>query len=249
MNTENENFNMDEIVSIKEWLKMMLILCIPLINLIFLIKWLIGGDSINRNKTNLIRAQLIFGGIITAITVAFVVITFSLVIKFMPDNAFDNTDTENIVESNADVDKDAAESDNSGLKIKINDKAYLINIPDNYKISDSNEDIISAESNDRITDYMTVSDSFINIGDNEGRNNLFSTMFTSDDDIISQETSADYMYAIIKDSDNDYQCKFTKLIDIGADSYLQVSINAYADNKDDLKTADTYLAECKCFEK
>ena len=61
---------------------------------------------------------------------------------------------------------------------------------------------------------MTVSDSFINIGDNEGRNNLFSTMFTSDDDIISQETSADYMYAIIKDSDNDYQCKFTKLIDI-----------------------------------
>ena len=187
MNTENENFNMDEIVSIKEWLKMMLILCIPLINLIFLIKWLIGGDSINKNKTNLIRAQLIFGGIITAITVAFVVITFSLVIKFMPDNAFDNTDTENIVESNADVDKDAAESDNNGLKIKINDKAYLINIPDNYKISDSNEDIISAESNDSITDYMTVSDSFINIGDNEGRNNLFSTMFTSDDDIISQE--------------------------------------------------------------
>ena len=27
----------------------------------------------------------------------------------MPDNAFDNTDTENIVESNTDVDKDAAE--------------------------------------------------------------------------------------------------------------------------------------------
>ena len=249
MNVEKENYNMDEIVSIKEWLKMMLILCIPLINLIFLIKWLIGGDSINRNKTNLIRAQLIFGGIIVVITVVLMVTVFSFAIKFMPDNVFNKTDTKNVIESNTDVDKDAAENNDSGLKIKINDKDYLINMPDNYKVSDSNEDIISAETNDSITDYMTVSDSFINIGDNKGRDDLFSTMFTSDDDIVSQETSADYMYAIIKDSDTNYQCKFTKLIDIGADNYLQVSINAYADNKDNLKTADTYLAECKCFEK
>lgn len=249
MNVEKENYNMDEIVSIKEWLKMMLILCIPLINLIFLIKWLIGGDSINRNKTNLIRAQLIFGGIIVAITVVLMVTVFSFAIKFMPDNVFNNTDTKNVIESNTDVDKDAAENDDSGLKIKINDKDYLIIIPDNYKVSDSNEDIISAETNDSITDYMTVSDSFINIGDNKGRDDLFSTMFTSDDDIVSQESNTDYMYAIIKNSDTDYQCKFTKLIDIGADNYLQVSINAYANNKDDLKTADTYLAECKCFEK
>lgn len=245
MNTEND-YSMDEVVSVKEWLGMMLIMCVPILNIVFLIKWLVGSDSVNRNKTNLIRAQFIFSAIIIAIMVIFMVIVFSLVVKFIPDN-LDSTGTKDVIESR--VDTDDTTDDNNSLKIKINDNTFDIKIPDNYTISDNNEDIISAETSKGIVDYMTISDSGVEISDSQARDDLFAAMVSSDDNIVSQNVSNDYIYVVIKNNEKDYQCKFTKLIDIGADNYLQISINAYADGKSSFKTADTYLDECKCFEK
>lgn len=245
MNTEND-YNMDEVVSVKEWLGMMLLMCVPILGIVFLIKWLVGSDSVNRNKTNLIRAQFIFSAIIIAIMVIFMVIVFSLVVKFIPDN-LSSTGTKDVIESR--VDTDDTTDDNNSLKIKINDNVFDIKIPDNYTISDNNEDIISAETSKGIVDYMTISDSGVEISDSQARDDLFAAMVSSDDNIVSQNVSNDYIYVVIKNNEKDYQCKFTKLIDIGADNYLQISINAYADGKSSFKTADTYLDECKCFEK
>lgn len=245
MNTEND-YSMDEVVSVKEWLGMMLIMCVPILNIVFLVKWLVGSDSVNRNKTNLIRAQFIFSAIIVAIMVIFMVIVFSLVVKFIPDN-LSGTGTKDVIESR--VDTDDITDDNNSLKIKINDNTFDIKIPDNYTISDNNEDIISAETSKGIVDYMTISDSGVEISDSQARDDLFAAMVSSDDNIVSQNVSNDYIYVVIKNNEKDYQCKFTKLVDIGADNYLQISINAYADGKSSFKTADAYLDECKCFEK
>lgn len=233
---------MDEVVSVKEWLGMMLLMCVPILNIVFLIKWLVGSDTVNRNKTNLIRAQLLFGAIIIVITVVFMLAMFALALKFMPDN-ISSTGTKDVIESRVTTD------DNNSLKIKINDNVFDIKIPDNYTISDNNEDIISAETSKGIVDYMTISDSGVEISDSQARDDLFAAMVSSDDNIVSQNVSNDYIYVVIKNDDKDYQCKFTKLIDIGADDYLQISINAYADGKSSFKTADAYLDECKCFEK
>lgn len=51
------------LLSMGDWVKYLLLLCIPFANIVLLIIWAVGGQSINQNLRNFARAQLIVGAI------------------------------------------------------------------------------------------------------------------------------------------------------------------------------------------
>ena len=57
-NRENYTTNA-EVVSLKEWLITMLILCVPLVNIVMIFVWAFSRST-NPSKSNFFKAQLIF---------------------------------------------------------------------------------------------------------------------------------------------------------------------------------------------
>lgn len=54
------NKNNESVMTVADYLIMVLLLSIPFVNIYLIIKWAIGGETINKNKTNYVRAMLIF---------------------------------------------------------------------------------------------------------------------------------------------------------------------------------------------
>ena len=52
--------NNESVMTVADYLIMILLLSIPFVNIYLIIKWAIGGETINKNKTNYVRAMLIF---------------------------------------------------------------------------------------------------------------------------------------------------------------------------------------------
>lgn len=53
------NSKVNEIVSLKEWLITMLVLCIPLVNIVMVFVWAFGSNT-NPSKANFFKAYLVF---------------------------------------------------------------------------------------------------------------------------------------------------------------------------------------------
>ena len=69
----------EKVMTVGSWLVTQLLLCIPIVNIILIIVWAVGGKNTNKNKTNFFRANLI----LAVITFVFVfVLMFSLGIFF-----------------------------------------------------------------------------------------------------------------------------------------------------------------------
>ena len=63
---------MNKELGIKDWLIILLLIAIPIVNIIILLVWAFGEKN---NKTNFARAYLIFAGICIAIGIFFTIIT------------------------------------------------------------------------------------------------------------------------------------------------------------------------------
>jgi len=57
----------EDVVTVKDWLLVMVLMCIPLVNLIMPFVWAFGGGNIPESKRNWARAMLIWALIIIAI--------------------------------------------------------------------------------------------------------------------------------------------------------------------------------------
>lgn len=51
--------SIDEVITIKEWLITLLIMCIPLVNIVMIFVWAFGGGT-KTSKANFFKAQLVF---------------------------------------------------------------------------------------------------------------------------------------------------------------------------------------------
>lgn len=69
----------EKVMSVGSWLVTQLLLCIPIVNIILIIVWAVGGKNTNKNKSNFFRAYLILAAI--TFVVVFVLM-FSLGIFF-----------------------------------------------------------------------------------------------------------------------------------------------------------------------
>lgn len=69
-----ENIKTSNVLSVKEWLINLLILCVPVVNIIFLFIWAFGQNDINETKQNWAKASLIMMAIGLVITIIFYVI-------------------------------------------------------------------------------------------------------------------------------------------------------------------------------
>lgn len=66
---ENQfNQNTAEVVSLKDWLITLLILCIPLVNIVMMFVWAFGAST-NPSKANYFKAQLIFVAVSIVLTI------------------------------------------------------------------------------------------------------------------------------------------------------------------------------------
>lgn len=97
MNTNNEGSV--DVMTVKDWILTLLILFIPIANLVFVIKWAIGGESVNKNKRNYFRASLIVGLFVTVIMfllmLIFGSILYTAISMIQPvDNGIENEYTE-----------------------------------------------------------------------------------------------------------------------------------------------------------
>lgn len=63
----------ERVVTIGEWMLMILVLCIPLVNIIMMFVWAFGNDG-SQTKSNYFKAVLIWTGIFTVLYILFLVI-------------------------------------------------------------------------------------------------------------------------------------------------------------------------------
>lgn len=70
----------EEVMTVKGWIGMFIIMMIPLLNFIMLLVWALGGN-VNKNKQNYIRAIIIFSIIITILAgiIALILLLISLI--------------------------------------------------------------------------------------------------------------------------------------------------------------------------
>lgn len=69
--------NNEKVMSVKDWLKTLILMVIPFVNIIFLFVWAFSSDG-NLNRKNWAKAQLIVTGIVLILEVIFFIIFFSL---------------------------------------------------------------------------------------------------------------------------------------------------------------------------
>jgi hypothetical protein len=67
-----------EIISVKEWTISLLIMCIPIINVVFLILWGFIQDNVSQTKRNWAKATLI----LIAIEIILVIVIFGILAGF-----------------------------------------------------------------------------------------------------------------------------------------------------------------------
>lgn len=56
----DDNSNVDDVMTVGDWIGTMIILSIPIVNIIMYFLWAFG-DSVNKNKKNFAKATLILG--------------------------------------------------------------------------------------------------------------------------------------------------------------------------------------------
>ena len=61
-------------VTVKDWLLVMLLMCIPFVNLIMPFVWAFGGGNIPESKKNWAKAMLIWGLIIIVLNIVLLVV-------------------------------------------------------------------------------------------------------------------------------------------------------------------------------
>ena len=71
--TPKTESSFDNPISLKHWLLNMLVLSLPLINIVMLIIWAIGGGATSESKKNYARAQIIISAVMTIVIIAFYV--------------------------------------------------------------------------------------------------------------------------------------------------------------------------------
>ena len=64
-------------MSTKDWVLTFLVLMIPVVNIVFMIIWAVGGSDININKRNLFRAHFIMYGIMIAFILVINILMFA----------------------------------------------------------------------------------------------------------------------------------------------------------------------------
>jgi hypothetical protein len=64
----------ESVVTVKDWLLVMLLMCIPFVNLVMPFVWAFGGGDIPESKKNWAKAMLLWGLIIIGIYIVLLVI-------------------------------------------------------------------------------------------------------------------------------------------------------------------------------
>lgn len=72
---------LEEPVTVKEWLITMLLLCIPIANIVLMFYWAFGGDA-KKSKSNYFKASLIMAAIVTGIYIVFFIFIFGAISSF-----------------------------------------------------------------------------------------------------------------------------------------------------------------------
>lgn len=81
MSDYRDDVNTSPVITVKEWLITLLIMCIPLVNIIMMFVWAFNGD--NDSKSNYFKAALILTGIgivlsvILSILIIFIFATYA----------------------------------------------------------------------------------------------------------------------------------------------------------------------------
>ncbi|MBK5720927.1 hypothetical protein JGH11_08595 [Dysgonomonas sp. Marseille-P4677] len=78
-----QNESTSRVMSVKEWLINLVIMCIPVVNIIFLFIWGFGQSDINETKKNWAKASLILMAIGIGLTILFYVIVAILGIAIL----------------------------------------------------------------------------------------------------------------------------------------------------------------------
>ncbi|MFA6865985.1 MAG: hypothetical protein WCR54_00540 [Clostridia bacterium] len=86
----NQDKKQEKVMSVKEWVGSLILLCIPTVGLICLLIWAFGGGE-NKNRTNYARASLIVGLISTTIIIILYVTIFSVIIANLGNYNYPNT--------------------------------------------------------------------------------------------------------------------------------------------------------------
>lgn len=71
------------VISVKEWVINLLILCVPIVNIVFLFIWAFGQNDINETKQNWAKASLIIMAIGLVISIIFYVLLAVVGIFFL----------------------------------------------------------------------------------------------------------------------------------------------------------------------
>lgn len=64
-----QNLQTSKVISVKEWVINLVIMCIPIVNIIMLFMWAFSKTDINENKKNWAKATLILMAIIVALNI------------------------------------------------------------------------------------------------------------------------------------------------------------------------------------
>jgi hypothetical protein len=75
-----------DVVSVKEWVINLIVLCIPVVNIVFLFIWGIRQGDINETKRNWAKASLILIAIGIGLAILFYVIIAAIGIVFLKSN-------------------------------------------------------------------------------------------------------------------------------------------------------------------
>lgn len=67
-------YRQEEVVSVKDWLLVMLLMCIPLVNLVMPFVWAFGGGNIPESKKNWAKAMLLWAVIIIGLYIVLLVL-------------------------------------------------------------------------------------------------------------------------------------------------------------------------------
>lgn len=74
-NMQGQNYQRDEIVSVKEWLGSLALLLIPIVNIVLMFVWAFSTD-VKKSKSNFFKANLILTGIVLAIYIIVLIMIF-----------------------------------------------------------------------------------------------------------------------------------------------------------------------------
>lgn len=67
----------DGVMTVGAWMKMLLLLMIPVVNVVMIFVWALGG-GVNKNQQNLVRAQILFSVILTVLFVLVTIVVYAV---------------------------------------------------------------------------------------------------------------------------------------------------------------------------